>query len=320
MKRFLVTGASGQIGSELVPALRDRYGADSVIAAGHTRPLAGEITATGPCTRVDVTSFEDIVRAIREFQIDSIYHLSSILSALAEQQRRLAYQVNINGLCNVLEAACMNGVERVIIPSSIAAFGPSTPRDNTPNDTLQRPNTIYGISKVFGELLGNYYHEKVGLDVRGVRLPGIISWKVEPTAGTTDYAVAAFYGALRERRYRCYLRPDTYLPMMYMPDAVRALMEVAEADVSKLQHHADFNVSAMSFAPEDLAQAITKRMPDFTMEYQVDPLRQSIADSWPNSLDDSPARAEWGWQPEYNLETMVEDMLRNLSRKLASSY
>ena len=320
MKRFLVTGASGQIGSELVPALRDRYGADSVIAAGHTRPLAGEITASGPCTRVDVTSFEDIERAIREFQIDSIYHLSSILSALAEQQRRLAYQVNINGLCNVLEAACMNRVERVIIPSSIAAFGPSTPRDNTPNDTLQRPNTIYGISKVFGELLGNYYHEKVGLDVRGVRLPGIISWKVEPTAGTTDYAVAAFYGALRERRYRCYLRPDTYLPMMYMPDAVRALMEVAEADVSKLQHHADFNVSAMSFAPEDLAQAITKRMPDFTMEYQVDPLRQSIADSWPNSLDDSPARAEWGWQPEYNLETMVEDMLRNLSRKLASSY
>jgi len=320
MKRFLVTGASGQIGSELVPALRDRYGADSVIAAGHTRPLAGEITASGPCTRVDVTSFEDIERAIREFQIDSIYHLSSILSALAEQQRRLACQVNINGLCNVLEAACMNRVERVIIPSSIAAFGPSTPRDNTPNDTLQRPNTIYGISKVFGELLGNYYHEKVGLDVRGVRLPGIISWKVEPTAGTTDYAVAAFYGALRERRYRCYLRPDTYLPMMYMPDAVRALMEVAEADVSRLQHHADFNVSAMSFAPEDLAQAITKRMPDFTMEYQVDPLRQSIADSWPNSLDDSPARAEWGWQPEYNLETMVEDMLRNLSRKLASSY
>ena len=320
MKRFLVTGASGQIGSELVPALRDRYGADSVIAAGHTRPLDGEIMASGPCTRVDVTSFEDIERAIREFQIDSIYHLSSILSALAEQQRRLACQVNINGLCNVLEAACMNGVERVIIPSSIAAFGPSTPRDNTPNDTLQRPNTIYGISKVLGELLGNYYHEKVGLDVRGVRLPGIISWKVEPTAGTTDYAVAAFYGALRERRYRCYLRPDTYLPMMYMPDAVRALMEVAEADVSRLQHHADFNVSAMSFAPEDLAQAITKRMPDFTMEYQVDPLRQSIADSWPNSLDDSPARAEWGWQPEYNLETMVEDMLRNLSRKLASSY
>ena len=224
--------------------------------------------------------------------------------------------MNIIGLLNVLEAACATGLRRVIIPSSIAAFGIDTPHDNTPNETLQRPTSLYGISKVFGELMGNYFFERVGLDVRGVRLPGVVSWKVEPGGGTTDYAVDAFYGAIREGRYTCYLRPGTYLPMMYVPDAIKALIEVAEADIETLKHHADYNVNSMSFEPEELAAAIRRRVPAFEMTYEVDPLRQYIADSWPNSLDDTAAREEWGWQPDFSLEAMVDDMFENLSRKL----
>ena len=317
MERKLVTGASGQIGSELVPALREKFGAQNVVAAGRATPLAPDVLASGPSTRIDVRQLEDLDKAIREYGIDTIYHLGSILSARAEGERGLGHEVNINGLFNVLEAAAQNGLERVIIPSSIAAFGPGTPADNTPNETLQRPNTLYGISKVFGELMGDYYFDKVGLDVRGVRLPGIVSWKTEPTAGTTDYAVAIFYGAIRERRYTCYLRPGTYLPMMYMPDAILSLVQLAEADVAGLRHHADFNVNAMSFAPEELEAAIRKHVPDFVMDYDIDPLRQSIADSWPNSLDDSAARREWGWSPKFDLEAMVDDMMVNLGRKLA---
>jgi nucleoside-diphosphate-sugar epimerase len=316
MKRILVTGASGQIGSELVPALRERYGADNVVAAWHSKPLSDETARMGPSARVDITEIASIALAVSQFKIDTLYHLSSILSALAEQKRRLSYQVNINGLYNVLEVAYEYRLERVIIPSSIAAFGPDTPRDNTPNDTVQRPNTLYGISKVFGELLGNYYFQKLGLDVRGVRLPGVISWKVQPTAGTTDYAVAAFYGAVQEKRYTCYLEPETYLPMMYMPDAIQALIQVAEADIGGLQHHADFNVTAMSLSPAQLAEVIKKRIPEFVMDYDIDPLRQAIADSWPNSLDDSAARAEWGWRPTYDLNATVDDMLANLTAKL----
>ena len=316
MRRILVTGASGQIGSDLVPALRERYGDDNVVATVRSTPLTREITESGPCTRLDVTDTEGLKQVISRFDIDSVYHLGSILSVLAEQERRLAFDVNVIGLWNVLEVASQMGLERVIVPSSIAAFGLDTPRDNTPNDIIQRPNTLYGISKVFGELAGNYFFEKLGLDVRGVRLPGIISWKVEPTAGTTDYAVAAFYGAVRTGSYTSYLRRGTYLPMMYMPDAVLALIKVAEANLADLKHHADFNVNSMSFAPEELAEEIRKRVPGFTMDYEIDPLRQSIADSWPNSLDDSAAREEWGWQPEFGMDAMVDDMLSNLSRKL----
>ena len=220
------------------------------------------------------------------------------------------------GLYNILEAAVGTSLERVIIPSSIAAFGPDTPADRTPNETLQKPNTLYGIAKVFGELMGNYYFYRLGCDVRGIRLPGIVSWKTEPTAGTTDYAVAIFYGALRHRHYTCYLKPDTFLPMMYVPDAIQALIQVAEADKDRLCHHADFNVNSMSFSPSQLAASIQSRLPEFRIDYRIDPLRQAIADSWPNSLDDSAARSEWGWQPGFDMDAMVDDMLENLSRKL----
>ena len=316
MTRILVTGAAGQIGSELVPALREKYGGDSVVAAGHRTPLPDDVLDGGPSITLDVTVQTDVEAAIRDLGIDVIYHMGSILSALAEANRQTAHAVNINGLYNVLEAAAGSGVSQVNVPSSIAAFGPDTPAVDTPNETLQRPNTLYGISKVFGELLGNYYFEKLGLDVRGLRLPGIISWKTEPTAGTTDYAVAIFYGALRESRYDCYLGPDTRLPMMYMPDCIKSIVDLAEADVSKLRHHADFNVAAISFTPDELAAAIRKRIPDFVIEYNIDPLRQGIADSWPDSLDDTAARDEWGWSPSYDLDAMVDDMTKNLSVKL----
>ena len=265
-----------------------------------------------------VENKEDIENAIKEFRIDTVYHLASVLSALAETRRKLAYEVNFTGVNNVLEASLANGLEMVVIPSSIAAFGLDTPGENTPNDTLQKPNTVYGISKVFTELMGNYYSTKLGLKVRGVRLPGIISWKVEPTAGTTDYAVAIFYGAIRENSYECFLGPDTRLPMMYMPDAISALMGVAEADETLLEHHADFNVNAMSFTPNELALSIKKKLPEFEMTYRIDALRQAIADSWPDKLDDSVASKEWGWSPKYNLDSMVDDMLCNLATKLGT--
>ena len=316
MTRILVTGAAGQIGSELVPALREQYGSKNVVAAGHRTPLPGDVRDGGQSITLDVTVQADVEATIRDLGIDVIYHMGSILSALAEANRQTAHAVNINGLYNVLEAALSCGVSQVNVPSSIAAFGPDTPTVDTPNETLQRPNTLYGISKVFGELLGNYYFEKLGLDVRGLRLPGIISWKTEPTAGTTDYAVAIFYGALREGRYECYLGPDSRLPMMYMPDCIKAIVDLAEADVSKLRHHADFNVASISFTPDELAAAIRKRIPDFDIEYNVDPLRQGIANSWPDSLDDTAAREEWGWSPTYDLDEMVDDMLENLSVKL----
>ena len=318
MKRVLVTGAAGQIGSDLVPALRERYGSENVVAAAYETTLPRDVQDSGPCTTIDVTDFAELDGAVKEYKIDTLFHMSSVLSALAEEDRRRAHLVNIDGLFNVLETAASNGIERVVVPSSIAAFGVETPRDPAPNDTIQRPTTTYGISKVFGELMGNYYSLKVGVDVRGVRLPGLVSWKTEPTAGTTDYAVAIFYGAIRENFYRCYLRADTRLPMMHMPDAINALIGVAEADPAGLKHHADFNVNALSFTPEELGEAIRSRLPGFTMDYEIDPLRQSIADSWPDSLDDTIAREEWGWAPEYDLPAMVDDMLENLGKKLAA--
>ena len=285
MNKILVTGASGQIGSELIPVLRDKYGSDNVIAGVYESHLLDEVELTGPSVTLDVTDQKQVEDIIASTQPDTIFHLASVLSALAEQDRQLAYKVNFEALYTILETSVKYGVDKVIIPSSIGAFGLDTPAV-APNDTLQRPNTIYGISKVLGELLGNYYYSMTGLDVRGVRLPGVLSWKVEPTAGTTDYAVAIFYGALISGKYVCYLRDDTKLPMMYMPDAVNSLILLSEADGSKLQHRADFNVAAISFTPAELAAAITKRLPNFKMEYAIDPMRQAIADSWPDELID----------------------------------
>ena len=317
MKKILVTGAAGQIGSELVPALRERHGGENVIAAGHRTALPADVQESGPFIKLDVTSAAEVMKAVGELGIETIYHMSSILSALAESNRQIAYAVNINGTYNILEAAVSHNVGQVIIPSSIAAFGPDTPQENTPNETIQRPNTLYGISKVFGEHLGNYYHEKLGLDVRGLRLPGIISWKTEPTAGTTDYAVAIFYGAIREKKYTCCLGPHTRLPMMYMPDCIKSIIDLAQADGSGLKHHADFNVGAVSFTPSEIAEAVAARVEGFEMDYKIDPMRQAIADSWPDSLDDTAAREEWGWTPSYDLDSMSDDMLKNLKIKLS---
>ena len=313
---ILVTGSAGQIGTELVAELRHRYGPENVLAGRHKTPLPDEIASSGPSEIVDVAEPDQLKSTLLTRGITKIFHLSSILSALAESDIQKAHQVNINGVFNVLNTALETNVKQVIIPSSIAAFGTDTPRELTPNDTIQRPSTVYGISKVFTELTGNYFHARFGLDVRGVRLPGVISWKTEPTAGTTDYAVAMFYGAIKDNKYECYLRPDTLLPMMYMPDAIKSLLDLSDANITYLAHHSDFNVQAMSFTPSELAEAIKKINPKFHITYNIDPLRQSIADSWPASLDDSPARKEWGWKPEFDMDSLVKDMYESLEDKL----
>lgn len=311
MKRILVTGAAGQIGTELTVALRKRYGGDTVIATGHrTKPPAG-VLDTGPVYFLDVRERAAVEKLVREHEIGTIFHLAGILSAVAEAKPLLAWDVNMNGLLNVLEAARQFGCA-VFFPSSIGAFGPTSPKDNTPQDTIQRPNTIYGITKLSGELLCEYYHKKFKVDTRGLRYPGLISHGTEPGGGTTDYAVEIFHGAVRAKRYTCFLRQGTVLDMMYMPDAIRAAIELMEADPGRLSHRNAYNVTAMSFAPEDICAEIRKFMPEFTLDYQVDPVRQAIADSWPHKMDDGAARREWGWQPHYDLPAMTREMLTKL--------
>lgn len=310
VRRILVTGALGQIGSELVPALRQRYGAEHVVASDLRMPPAGH-EHEGPFEYVDCTHTRQIEAVVRRYDIDTVYHLAALLSAVAETKPRVAWDVNMGSVYRVLEVARAHRCA-VFHPSSIGAFGPGTPRVHTPQDTVQRPTTMYGITKVAGELLCDYYASRFGLDTRGLRLPGLISYVAPPGGGTTDYAVEVFHHALRHGRYTCYLRPDTRLDMMYMPDAVRAMVEVMEADRSRLVHHNAFNVTAMSVTPEELAAAIRVHLPHFVIEYDVDPVRQAIADSWPDSLDDSAARAEWDWSPRYDLAAMTADMLRQL--------
>ncbi len=314
MKRLLVTGATGQIGSELVPELRKRYGPDNVIAAVHKTQPDRELLEGGPFLSLDVRDADSAEKVIKEYRIDTIYHLAALLSAAAERDPGLAWDVNMNGIRNILEAARKFNLS-VFFPSSIGAFGPSTPADNTPQDTIQRPTTIYGITKLAGELLCDYYFRRYGVDTRGLRFPGLISYKTLPRGGTTDYAVEIFYAAVREKRYECFLKQGTRLDMMYMPDAIRAAIEIMEADAERLIHRNAFNITAMSLAPEDIYAEIKKHIPDFIMTYRVDPMRQAIADSWPHHMDDSAARREWGWRPEYNLATMTREMIKRLSGK-----
>lgn len=311
----MVTGATGQIGSELVPALRARYGAASVIAAGHRKQPVETLRTAGPYVVLDVRDEAGFETIVRQYDIDTIYNLAALLSAVAEAKPQQAWDVNMNGLVCVLEVARRQGCA-VFQPSSIGSFGPSTPHDNTPQETIQRPNTLYGVAKVAGELLCDYYHTRFNVDTRGVRYPGLISYRMKPGGGTTDYAVQIFYEALQQKQYTCYLAPDTCLDMMYMPDAIRAAIEVMEADPAKLLYRNAYNIAAMSFTPAELGKAVTGHIPDFVMRYQVDPVRQAIADSWPNRMDDSAARSQWGWQAEYDLETMVTDMLARLAEKL----
>jgi nucleoside-diphosphate-sugar epimerase len=315
MERILVTGSVGQIGSELTLALRERYGNDNVVAGGRKTLPSEELRDSGPFEIVDCTEVEAVDYVVKTYEIDTVYHLAALLSAVAENEPQLAWKVNVNALVNVLEVAREHDCA-VFTPSSIGAFGPTTPADNTPQDTIQRPTSMYGVTKVSGELLCDYYYEKFGVDTRGLRYPGIISYVTLPGGGTTDYAVQIFYDAIKRRRYTCFLKQGTKLDMMYMPDAIKGAIAIMEADPSRLKHRNAFNVSAMSFAPEDIAAEVKKLIPDFTMDYDVDPLRQSIADSWPNSMDDSAAREEWGWQPDYNLPRMCEDMIEKLTPKL----
>ncbi len=316
MKRILVTGACGQIGSELTLALREKYGGENVVAAGHRTPPGPALRDSGPFEFVDVTNRAELEAVVRKYNIDTIYHMAAILSATGEKNPHLAWNVNINGLYNVLEVAREHQMVRVFVPSSIAVFGPETPRDLAPQETVLRPTTMYGLTKVTGELLGNYYVRRFGLDVRGMRYPGIISSETPPGGGTTDYAVEMFYEAIKQKRYICFVREDTVLPMMYMPDCIRATLMLMEADFSRLKHHTDFNVAGLSFSAGELAAEIRKHIPDFVCEYRPD-YRQQIADSWPRAIDDRAAREEWGWEPQYDLPTMVRDMLEKLGRKYA---
>jgi nucleoside-diphosphate-sugar epimerase len=314
MPRVLVTGAVGQIGSELVTALRERYGGPNVVAAGHKTAPTSSLRDSGPFELIDVKDRKTVAAVLDKYSIDRIYHLAGILSAAGEQTPGNCYEVNVDGFKAILELACERGVSRIFYPSSIAAFGRTTPKDRTPQDTILSPNTMYGITKLTGELLGDYYFHRYGLDVRGVRYPGIISSETLPGGGTTDYAVDIFYAAVTAKRYTCFVREETILPMMYMPDAIKAAISLMEADPCRLEHHSNFNLSAMSFSAGELATEIKKHVPGFEVQYAPD-FRQTIADSWPRSIDDSCARREWGWEPDYDLAAMTFDMLDTLTRR-----
>ncbi len=317
MKRILVTGSYGQIGTELIGALRQKYGGENVIATGRKKPPA-VLKEDGPYLQLDVMDTNQLHAMLVDQDIDIIIHNASLLSGTGEKNPQLAFHTNIVGAYNVLEATRILGLDQVMIPSSIAAFGPSTPKDNTPNDVIMRPTTAYGVSKVFIELWGEYYVKRYGLDFRSLRYPGIISSEALPGGGTTDYAVEIFYEALKNKRYTSFLDKGTYLPMMYMPDCIKCTIDLIEAPAENLVHRS-FNITAMSFAPEEIAAEIKKHIPEFEISYEPD-FRQQIAESWPKSIDDSAARDEWGWKPDYDLPAMVKDMLERLSKKLGVSY
>ncbi|HUK07833.1 MAG TPA: NAD-dependent epimerase/dehydratase family protein [Stellaceae bacterium] len=315
METLLVTGAGGQIGSELVPTLRARFGVDRVIASDIRIPTSGGIVTEGPFEHLDCTRPEQLREVIRRHDVRTVYHLAAMLSAVAEERPQTAWHLNMDGLYNMLEVAREYRCA-MFFPSSIGAFGPTTPRDRTPQDTAQRPTTMYGVTKVAGELLCDYYAHRFAVDVRGLRLPGLISYVAPPGGGTTDYAVEIFYQAIRYRHCTCFLRADTAIEMMYMPDALDGMLRLMEADPARLRHRNSFNITAMNFTPERLADEIRKHIPDFVIDYEVDPTRQAIADSWPRSIDDSAARSEWNWAPRYDISAMTLDMLQKLGARL----
>ncbi|PYI50769.1 NAD-dependent epimerase/dehydratase family protein [Paenibacillus flagellatus] len=313
MKRILVTGALGQIGSELVVKLRELYGEEAVLATD-IRSNSSEAAQSGPFRLLDVTAADAVFEAAKDHRADTIIHLAALLSATAEARPLLAWQLNMGGLVNALEAARALGCQ-FFTPSSIAAFGAGTPKVGTPQDTLQRPLTMYGVNKVSGELLCDYYFAKYGLDTRGIRFPGLISHSAPPGGGTTDYAVDMYVEAVRQGAYTSYIAKGTFLDMMYMPDAIRAVVQLMEADASRLKHRNAFNVTAMSVDPEAIAASIRRHIPHFELDYDVDPVRQSIADEWPDAIDATAAAEEWGFRAEYDLERMTADMLAKLEEK-----
>jgi nucleoside-diphosphate-sugar epimerase len=314
MRRILVTGAAGQIGSELTPRLRELYGRENVVASDIKRPDE-ELFSSGPFEHLDVTDAGKLRQVVEDYDIDSIFHLAAILSAKGEREPQLAWRVNMKGLYNILEIAREIGLRRVFYPSSIAVFSPETPRDRTPQLVVMRPRTIYGITKLAGELLCDYYFHRFGVDVRGVRYPGVISYKTPPGGGTTDYAVEMFYAAVKGEPYICFVRADTVLPMIYMPDCIKAAIQLMETDPSRLTRHADYNLASMSFSASELAEEIKRHIPEFKVEYKPD-YRQRIADTWPRSIDDSAARRDWGWEPSYSLAEMTKDMIKNLRKRI----
>ncbi|OGQ07138.1 MAG: UDP-glucose 4-epimerase [Deltaproteobacteria bacterium RBG_19FT_COMBO_46_12] len=319
MKNILVIGSAGQIGSELTPELRKRYGNFQVVAGIHKTQPSKELLESGPVETVDVTDREQLSPVVRKYKIDTIYNLAALLSVVGEARPLEAWHVGMNGLLNVLEVSREYRCA-VFTPSSIGAFGLSTPLDNTPQDTIQRPQTMYGLTKVAGELLSDYYFTRFGVDTRSVRYPGIISNVTLPGGGTTDYAVEIFHAAVKEKKFTCPIGPRTFLDMMYMPDALEAAIQLMEADPFRLKHRNSFNVTAMSFCPEMIAEEIRKHIPDFRISYQIDSIKQSIADSWPNKMDDSCAREEWNWNPKYDLPRMTEDMLGVIKKKHEAGF
>ncbi|MBF0715575.1 L-threonine 3-dehydrogenase [Gemelliphila palaticanis] len=315
MKKVLITGALGQIGSELTLRLREELGIDNVVATDIRVKENSEVVDNGIFKLLDVMDFDIYLEIAKEYEVDCIIHLSALLSATAEEKPKFAWCLNMNGLLNGLEVARTCNTQ-FFAPSSIAAFGESSPKDMTPQDTVMKPSTMYGITKVSGELLCDYYHSKFGIDTRSVRFPGLISHKELPGGGTTDYAVHIYYEALKTGKYTSFIDKGTYMDMMYMDDAVSAIIDLMNADSSKLKHRNSFNITAMSFEPEAIAASIRKYIPDFTIDYDVDPIRQSIASSWPNSIDDSCAREEWGFAPKFDLDAMTKEMLEQLSKKI----
>ena len=316
MKNILVVGSTGQIGSELTMKLRSLY-PDGDVVAGYVKGAEpkGELLESGPCEEADVLNAAQLAQIVSKYKIDTIYNLAALLSAVAEAKPLLAWNIQINGLLNILEIAREKGCA-VFTPSSIGSFGPETPRVGTPQDTIQRPRSMYGVTKVTTELLSDYYHTKYGVDTRSVRFPGLISHVTLPGGGTTDYAVTIYYSAVKGEEFVFPIKAGTFMDMMYMPDALKAAVDIMNADPSRLVHRNSFNIASMSFDPEILRAKICEHIPDFRMRYEINPVCQAIADSWPDRMDDSCARDEWDWKPEYDLESMTVDMIRELSRKL----